>query len=312
MSYSLFHNRYRSAVFFVILAALWGGTYPAIKIGLEDFPPLFYAALRLDLAAIVLLLYVSRSFDYWWPRDGRDWIAVFSGGIFTLAGHSVLQNVGQQTVPSTIAAILGGLIPVVTIGFAKIFLPQEEFGILELLGISLGFVGIAAITRPDPANLLAADTIGQVILLLSAAAFALGGVLTQWANAEMPFSPRTAWAMVIGALLTHVASSVSPNESLQLVQVSPRGLVALLYLGVFVSAIGYLLYFHLLPRLGSVELNLVTYGAAIFGTVFSWMLFDEHVTVLTLVGFCLILLGFVLLKHEAFYEEYKTRRKHSN
>ncbi|QFU84764.1 DMT family transporter [Natronorubrum aibiense] len=301
MSYSRVKNRYQTVAFFVVLAALWGGTYPAVKIGLNDFPPIFYAALRLDLAAIVLLLYVSRSFDYWWPRDRRDWLAVFSGGIFTLGGHSVLQNIGQQTVPSAIAAILGGLIPVLTIGFAKIFLPQDDFGIPELLGISLGFAGIVVVTQPDPANLLVANTIGQVILVLSAAAFALGGVLIQWANAEMPLSPRTAWAMIIGAVLTHVASFASPTESLRFVQLSLGGLLALLYLGIFVSAIGYLMYFHLLPQLGSVELNLVTYGAAMFGTVFSWILFAEQVTSLTIVGFCLILLGFVLLKRKEFY-----------
>ena len=301
-------GKYRNATAFVVLAALWGGTYPAIKIGLADFPPMFYAALRLDLAAIVLLLYAVSSFEYRWPRDSRDWIAVFAGGVFTLAGHSVLQNVGQQTVPSAVASILGGLIPVLTIGFARLFLPRESFGVAELFGIALGFAGVVVITRPDPESLLVADTVGQGILVLSAAAFALGGVLTQWANTEMPLSPRTAWAMVVGAVLTHIASFASPNESVRLAAVSPAGLLALVYLGVFVSAVGYLLYFSLLPRLGSVELNLVTYGAAIFGTIFSWALFAEQVTPHTLGGFCLILLGFALLKHEAFAEEYKRFR----
>lgn len=302
-------GKHRHAAAFVVLAALWGGTYPAVKIGLEDFPPIFYAALRLDLAAVVLLSYAVSSFEYRWPRNRRDWIAVLAGGVFTLAGHSVLQNVGQQTVPSAVASILGGLIPVLTIGFAKVFLPEERFGIPELFGIALGFAGVVVITRPDLENLLVADTVGQGILVLSAASFALGGVLTQWSNTEMPLSPRTAWAMVVGAILTHIASFASPSESMRLAGVSPSGIFALVYLGVFVSAVGYLLYFSLLPRLGSVELNLVTYGAAIFGTVFSWALFAEQVTLLTLVGFCLILLGFVLLKHETFSEEYSSLRE---
>lgn len=301
--------RYRTGALFVVLAALWGGTYPAVEVGLDSFPPILYAALRFDVAAVALLLYVGRSFDYWRPRGVGDWTAVLAGGVLTLGGYSVLQNVGQQTVSSAIAAILGGLIPVLTIGFAKVALPEEEFGPNELVGIGLGFVGLLLITRPDPSNLLSGDTLGQLILVLAAAAFALGGVLTQRTSAEMPFQPRTAWAIVVGAAFTHVASIAAPSESFALVRWSAEGVLALLYLGVFASAVGYLLYFSLLPRLGSVELNLVTYAASMFGTVFSWLLFAEGPTGATIVGFALVVLGFAVLKREELRAEVADRRE---
>ena len=163
------------------------------------------------------------------------------------------------------------------------------------------------ITRPEPGNLFSGNTVGQMVLVLAAASFALGGVLTQRADAEMPFPSRTAWAMVVGAVFTHLASFVSPSESVSLVRWTVDGLLGLAYLGVFVSATGYLLYFYLLPRLGSVELNLVTYATAMFGTVFSWLLFTEPVTASTLLGFSLVILGFVLLKWGELYDEYQRR-----
>lgn len=301
--------RYRTGALFVVLAALWGGTYPAVKVGLESFPPILYAAFRFDVAAVAMLLYVGRSFDYWRPRGTDDWTAVLAGGVFTLGGYGVLQNVGQQTVPSAIAAMLAGLIPVLTIGFARVLLPEERFGPSELFGVGLGFVGLLFITRPDPSNLLSGDTLGQLILVLAAASFALGGVVTQWADAQMPFQSRTAWAMLVGAAFTHAASFAAPGESFGLAQWSVEGLLALVYLGVFVSAVGYLIYFALLPRLGSVELNLVTYATAIFGTVFSWALFAERVTGATIAGFSLVVLGFALLKREQLVEEFYGRRR---
>lgn len=304
MDVTLPGSRYRNAALFITLASLWGGTYPAVKAGLEAFPPILLAALRLDIAAVLLLIYAAISFDYWWPRNSHDWLAVFAGGILTLAGYSVLLNIGQQTVSSSIAAILAGLIPLLTIGFAKLFLPDEDFGVLESIGITLGFVGLAVIVQPNPAQLLRADTVGQAVLVLAAASFALGAVLTQWVNASMPFAPRTAWALLVGALVTHFASYASASESVQFTPLSLQSFFAVVYLGIFVSAVGYLIYFDLLSRLGSVELNLVTYGAAMFGTLFSWILFDERVTAVTLVGFFIIMFGFVLLKREAFYEEY--------
>ena len=301
---SLLNRRFRNAALFVTLAGLWGGTYPATKVGLEAFPPILLAAFRLDLAAVLLLVYAASSFDYWRPGSGRDWLAVLSGGVLTLAGYSVLLNIGQQSVPSAIAAILAGLIPLLTVGFARVFLPEEDFGMTELLGVSLGFVGLVVITQSDMANLQTTDTVGQVILVLAAASFALGGVLTQWADAAMAFAPRTAWAMLVGAIFTHGVSYVRASESLQLAQVSTRGILAVVFLGVFVSAVGYLIYFDLLSRLGSVELNLVTYGAAMFGTMFSWVLFAEQVTAMTLSGFLLIMLGFVVLKRDEIAIEY--------
>ncbi|WP_276248683.1 DMT family transporter [Haladaptatus sp. YSMS36] len=297
-------GRYRNALLFVSLACLWGGTYPAVKVGLADFPPILYAALRFDVAAVLLLVYAVNAFDYWRPRTARDWITVFAGGILMLAGYSILLNIGQQTVSSAIAAILAGLIPLLTIGFARLLLPTERFGASELFGVGLGFAGLVIITRPDPANLFAADTFGQLLLVLAAASFAFGGVLTQWASAEIPVAPRTAWAMAVGALFTHAVSVASPGESLQQVHLSIEGVFALVYLAVFVSAVGYLLYFDLLSRLGSVELNLVTYGAAMSGTVFSWAFFGERLTTGTLAGFLLILAGFVVLKRAEFYNEF--------
>jgi drug/metabolite transporter (DMT)-like permease len=69
-----------------------------------------------------------------------------------------------------------------------------------------------------------------------------------------------------------------------------------------------LLYFSLLPRLGSVELNLVSYATAVFGTVYSWLLFTEPVTAETLGGFGLVIVGFALLKREQLHEAYRNRR----
>lgn len=306
MRSSLSTHRYWNAVRFVVLAALWGGTFPAVTVGLESFPPILYAALRLYLGAALLLLYVMWAFDYWLPREPRDWLAVCAGGVLTLAGYSVLQNVGQQIVPSAIASVLTGLIPILTIGFATVLLPEERFGASEASGVAIGFIGVVVITQPDPSSLLAGDTVGQGILVLAGVSFALGGILTQWANTKMPSAPRTAWAMLLGAGLTHLASIASPNESWRLVQLSPGGLIALAYLGVFVSAVGYLIYFALLPQLGSVELNLVTYAIALFGAVFSSLLFAAPVTVSTLGGFALILLGFGLLKRDELYMAYRT------
>jgi hypothetical protein len=67
----------------------------------------------------------------------------------------------------------------------------------------------------------------RVVLVLADGSFALGGVLTQHTDAEMPFPSRTVWAMVVGAVFTYIASFASATESVRLVQWSVDGLIGL-------------------------------------------------------------------------------------
>lgn len=297
-------SRSRNAVLFVLLAAIWGGQYSAVEVGLKSFPPVLYAALRFDIAALLLLSIIVYSTNYWRPHNTWDWIAVASGGILMLGGYNILLNVGQQTVPSAIAAILAGLIPLFTIAFSAVFFPDEKFGMSELFGILLGFIGLIVLIRPDLTNLFTSDLIGQLILVLAAASFALGAVVTQWVDSEMPIAAQTAWAMLLGAIFVHIATIVIPNESFAQVQWSSEGILALVYLGVLSSAVAYLIYFSLLPQLGSIEINLVAYVSAVFGVVFGWLLFADPVNSLTIVGFLFILIGFGLLKRDELWHEY--------
>jgi len=102
--------------------------------------------------------------------------------------------------------------------------------------------------------------------------------------------------MAIGAMVLHVASQLS-GEPL----VMPEGLAlgAVVYLGVFATAIAFFLYFTLLAEYGALETSLVAYAVPVVATIAGVILLDERITLLSLVGFVVIFAGFVLLKREA-------------
>ena len=87
------------------------------------------------------------------------------------------------------------------------------------------------------------------------------------------------------------------------VTISIEALSAILYLAVFASAIGYFIYFDLLDRLGAIEINLVSYAAPVFAAVSGWLVLDETLDLLSVVGFFGIFGGFLLLKRDAIREE---------
>ena len=294
-------SRYRSLLLFVGLGAVWGGTFPAVEVGLEYFPPVLFAAARYDLAGVLLLAYAALTAERWWPSERVDKTAVLASGTFLIAGNSLL-FVGQQYTTGGVAAIIYSLIPILTTGFAWVLLSGERHSLVGLVGILVGFVGVVVIAQPDPTDLLAPGVVGKGLVVLAAVSVALGSVLVRRSGSALPDTPFVAWSMVVGALLLHVFS-LAAGETPADVQVAPTAVLVLAYIAVFATALAFLVYFFLLGRYGPLETNLVSYLVPVVATLVGWAYLGEPVTVWTVVGFLLIMTGFVLLKRRALRDE---------
>lgn len=294
--------RYRNFVAFVALAGLWGTAFMAIKAGLSYFPPVLFAAFRFDLAAVIMLGYAAVTTDRLRPQGTREWLLVAVGGVFIIAGYHALLFIGEQNTTSAVAAVIVSLSPVLTPAFARAFLPNERLSAVGVVGILLGLVGVAVLTRPTPESLLGGDLVPKAFVFAAAVSFALGSVLTNRITASLPAPTMEAWSMVLGAVVLHAASALSA-EPLAGVEIAVPGIAALVYLSVASSAIGFLIYFDLLSRLGPVEINLVSYVAPVFAAISGALFLGEVIDAVTVVGFVIIFAGFVLLKRRAIADE---------
>jgi len=290
--------RFRNAILFGALAVAWGSAFTAIKAGLEFFPPVLFAAFRYDLAGVLMLGYAAYATDRWRPRRRSEWVLVGIGGTFMIAAYHAFLFVGEQGTTSAAAAIIVSLSPILTTGFARAFLPAERLTAVGIAGLLVGFVGVVVLSNPDPDNLLDTRTVSMFLIFLAAASFALGSVLTRRVDADLPIEAMEAWSMLVGAALMH-GVSLALAESVRDVQWTGGAILALLYLVVVASAVGFLIYFDLLNRLGPIEINLVSYAAPVVAAVTGLLFLGETPTIYTAVGFVLILLGFVLLKRAA-------------
>jgi drug/metabolite transporter (DMT)-like permease len=301
--------RYRNLLLFLLLAAVWGSAFVGIKAGLElGFPPVLFAAVRYDIAGVLMLAYAAVVTDPL-PRTGEDWATVVVGAVFLIAGYHALLFVGEgfDSVTSAAAAVVVSLSPVLTTAFARVLLPDERLTLLGLVGMVLGLVGVAVIDPPDPANLL--GNLGLLLVFGAALAFAFGSVLTRRIDADLDIETMEAWSMVLGALLMHALSAglgESPAAMLAAVETAPVPAVgSLAYLAIVASALGFLVYFDLLDRLGPVEINLVSYVAPVFAAVVGFALLTEVIDANTVAGFLVIVVGFALLKREAILAEWR-------
>ena len=291
--------RYRNVVAFVGLSVLWGSAFVAIKAGLDFFPPVLFAAIRYEVAGVLMLAYAAVVSPDPVPRTRRDWATVAVGSVLLIGAYHAFLFVGEVHTTSAAAAVVVSLSPVLTSVFARAILPDSRLGVPEVGGLLLGLLGVAILAGPAPGGLAEADIFGTTLVFLAALAFALGSVLTRWLDADLSVETMEAWSMVGGAVLLHAVAVGALGESLGAVDWTPTALLALGYLSVGASAVGFLLYFDLLERLGPVEINLVSYVAPIVAAVVGALALEEQLDATTGLGFLAILAGFVLLKREA-------------
>lgn len=157
----------------------------------------------------------------------------------------------------------------------------------------MGFVGVAIVVRPDPAA-LGASVVGELLVLSAAAGVALGTVLVRRSRPTMAVVALTGWSMAVGATV-QLGFALALGESLAAVRPTLSALVVLLYLAVVGGAVGFVIYFILLERLGPLEINLIAYLVPIVTIAIGWAFLGEPVVPAMIAGFLVILVGFALL-----------------
>ncbi|RQG92993.1 DMT family transporter [Natrarchaeobius halalkaliphilus] len=290
----------RTAVFFALSSLLLGGTFVAAKAGLEYFPPLLFVALRFDVAAVVMVVYVvaTSTRAELLPRSAGDVGSVLATGVLVIGLSNAFLFVGQQYATSAVASIVFSLNPVLTPMFAAVLLSNERLSARGAIGIALGLVGVSLVVSPDPATLLGGDAIGRTILFVGAVSGALGAVLIRRIETGLSSTVRIAWGLPLAAILSH-GLSWSAGESAASIAWTTEALLALAYVSLFAGVLAYVAYFSLIDSAGATRANLVFYVVPVVSTVGGWALLDESVPPLAIVGFLTIFAGFAVLGSES-------------
>ncbi|QZP39686.1 DMT family transporter [Halobaculum magnesiiphilum] len=284
-----------TGVLFVILATLWGGSFVAIEAGVKEWPPLLFAAIRYDLAGVLVLAVAAVGGGRVLPRTRGDLAAVASLAVFVVFAHHALLYVGQGTVPGAVASAVVALSPVLTALIAPYVLGAGELGRVQYLGVALGFLGVVAVTDPGSAGGIPAT--GTLLVFGATVAFAVGTVLLRRVRPTISAAALQGWGMLVGAVLLHGGSRALGEA--QTVVVSTTGVATLAFLVVGPGVIAFLLYFRLLDSVGATRTMLVGYLEPIAAAGLSFALFGYVPTDGAVIGFLLVLGGFALVEGNA-------------
>ena len=274
---------------YALNVVIWSSTWVAIKIGLEDMPPLLSAGVRFAIAGIGLLV-VAKALGRSLRTDAL--LAVLLG-LLPFAGAYGLIYWGEQYVPSGLAAVLFGMMPLYSATIASVALADEPLRARLVAGIAVAIGGLAlafgeSLALGDAKWAVLAATACAVAPL----AAAIGNVAIKRRARRLDPIVLNGWAMLGGAALLLALSG--PTESWADAAWTGQAVGSIAYLAVIGSAVPFVTMTLLLRELPAVTMSYITlllpFGALAFGAA----LYDEHVTVVAVGGALLVASGLLI------------------
>jgi drug/metabolite transporter (DMT)-like permease len=281
----------RSAVWglYGLLVVIWSSTWVSIKIGLEDCPALLGAGVRFTFAGLALLgvtAAMGRSL-----RTDFRLAAVL--GAFPFALTYGLVYWGEQYIPSGLAAVLFGVLPLyVALGGAA-FLPDQPLRASVIVGVLIAIAGLAlafaeSIDLGDEELAVA----GAAALAAAPLGAAVGNISIKLRAEQLDPIPLNGWAMLLGGLLLLAASAL--GESWSEFAWTGESLGSIAYLALIGSAVPFVgltvLLRHITAQAMSFLAMLLPFGALVFGAT----LYDESITARALGGAALVAAGLLI------------------
>jgi drug/metabolite transporter (DMT)-like permease len=273
-----------------IVYIVWGSTYLAIRVMVETVPPLLGAGARFFVAGAVMLavLALHRSVR---PTRAQLVSALVVG--LLLPGANAVVTVAEQEVPSNLAALLIGSIPLWVILMRRA--AGEAVSRASIAAVLVGFAGVALLLRPGEQS-EGASLLALAACVIAAVMWASGSFASP--RLRLPGDPLVAsgWQMLLGGLVITVVGIVAG----ELPEVDPeafslRSVAALLYLIAFGSWLAFTAYAWLLQNAPISRVATYAYVNPVVAIVLGWLILDELITPITLVGAAIIVASVALV-----------------
>lgn len=294
---------------FAAVYLIWGSTYLGIKYAIETLPTFMMAGARFMTAGAILFLWARFSKDYEKPQAAQWRTSFIVGGLLLLGGNGGV-IVAQHYIPSSLAALLVATEPfwVVILGWLMFRGVRPNLKVVG--GLLLGFVGVFLLIGGRGLGIGTGDgqLFGTVLIIFSAASWAGGSLYGLRAPAPKSALLGAGMQMLAGGfLLMLVGIFTGEWINFSFADVSRNSWLALVYLTIFGSIIGFTAYSWLLKNVDPSLVSTYAYVNPVIAVLLGWFVAGESLTGQMLVGAGIIVSSVMLItsshKKEAEPEE---------
>ena len=267
---------------FLALSVIWGTPYLFIRIAVEHVEPSVLVALRVGLAALLLLPIAAARGQFRGIRPYLPWIALF--GVVEITGPFLMLGYAETALPSSTTALLIAGVPIVAAVLARSFGLDRRLGITRIAGLAIGISGVAVLVGLDiPGDQWWAVGAAGVTVV----GYALGPIVISTRLGGAPPLAVISLALAMNALIYAPFAWIQrPTEP-----VPASAWWSIVTLGILCTAIAFLIFFALVAEVGPSRMTVITFLNPAVAITLGVVLLAEPITWGLLIGFPLVLLG---------------------
>lgn len=291
-------ENYRAYLAWVAICLIWGTTYLAIRIGVQDFPPVLFAGLRWIIAGPVLIVVLKlRGYKLPALQDIKH-LAVI--GILLIGVGNGLVVFAEQWVPSGLTALLIATDPLWIVGIESFLPGGPKLNFKIAAGVLLGLAGVALIFGSNLSVVLNTQyLVGIMGLLFCVICWSSGTLYSKYKKVSVhPVMGAAVQMAIAGTGLSLLGVIIGEPSYLHLTQ---NGVLSFLYLLIFGSFIAYGSYIYAVANLPVSFVSTYAYINPVIALFLGWLILDENLNYAMIIGAIIVLLGVYTVKKGSDY-----------
>jgi len=279
-----------------IVSFFWGTTYLAAKVSALEMPGFFVAGLRQFISGLILVGYFKLS-GHKWP-DKKSLLHILVQAVLLLCISNGLLTWAMQYIPSGLGAIIAGLVPLFVALFSILFLQYAKFTKIMLLGLVVGFAGVATIFYEHFKNLVDARfAFGIGLSLTATISWSLGTVYSSSHKPSVSLLYSVGLQMLMAGVIMLIISLFA-GQYINPMHVNADALWSLLYLIVIGSLLTYSAYVFAVSNLPPTLVSVYAYINPIVAIILGYLLLNEAISINVIIGTAITLAGIYLVNRE--------------
>lgn len=273
----------------VLLGSIWGSAFLAIKLSVHETGPLWLVMIRVAIAFLPIALFS------WWRKDPlpptlHDWGVIVAMSLLNTVGPFFLISWAELHIPAGVTSLIMGVGPLATMVAAHFTTPDDRFTGGKILGMLLGFIGLALVVAPELSQGIGFDALAYAAVWTGMLCYVAAGTLIRFVRrTSVPMMTAVNMGVGVIALTPLVFMAHAPFPHM-----TGTAMLAAIYLGLVCTGLAYLLRANITVTVGQSFMSMASYFMPVSGVLLAWAVLGEPITWHILAALACVIAGFLV------------------